>query len=129
MVLSVDIARFATEADLKSVSRLRWRLDEDRSVIAIAKRKPYREDYLYFHGPGLLGIYYQANTPNGATARIKRYRKMLGDRVVNVQDGDFDGLIVFRADSAADIPRVFFKTRAGPTLTRTALQSRFFVAR
>ncbi len=128
MALSVEIERFATEADLKSVPRLRWRLDEDRSVIAITKRKPYREDYLYFHGPGLLGIYYQANTPNGATARIKRYRKMLGDRVVNVQDGDFDGLIIFRADSVADIPRVFFKTRTGPTPTRTALQSRFFVA-
>jgi|GEM_PF-6523382 len=124
----IDTVRFATEADLKRVPRLRWQLDEDRSVIAITKRMPYRQDYLYFHGPGRLGIYYQAQTSNGATARVKRYRKMLGGRIVKVLDGDIEGLIIFRANSAADIPIVFFKSRTGPTLPQTALQSRFLTA-
>ncbi len=99
--------RFATETDLKHVPRLRWRLDEDLSVIAIPKRNPYRADKLYFHGPGELGVHYTAETRVGATARIKRYRQMLGDRIVRVQDGDVDGLIIFRAESEADIPELF----------------------
>ncbi len=68
--------RFATEADLKAVPRLRWWLDDDLSVVATPKRNPYRSDRLYFHAPGELGVYYTAETRVGATARVKRYRQM-----------------------------------------------------
>ncbi len=115
---------FACESDLKRVPRLRWRLDESRSVIAVAKRNPYRLDHLYFDGPGLLGIYYEARTGNGATARVKRYREMLGDRIVKVLAGDFEGLIIFHAGSASDIPPIFFKTRSGPTWNRAGATKR-----
>ncbi len=104
--------RFATEADLKTVPRLRWQLDEDLSVVATPKQNPYRRDKLYFHGSGLLGIYYTAETRVGATARVKRYRQMLGDRIVRVQDGDVDGLIIFRAESEGDIPELFMRSAA-----------------
>ncbi len=108
--------RFATEADLKTVPGLRWRLDENLSVVGVPKRNPYRADKLYFHGPGELGVYHTAETRVGATARIKRYRQMLGDRIVRVQDGDVDGLIIFRAESGGGISRSCSRNR--PSLRR-----------
>ena len=101
---------FDSEASLKTIPRLRWRLDDDNCVIAIAKRNPYRGDHLYFHGAGKLGVYYQAKTTYGAGCRIKFYRKLLGERIIHVQDGDVDGLITFRAESETDIPELFKKS-------------------
>ncbi len=114
--------RFATEADLKTVPRLRWQLDDDLAVVATPKRNPYRGDKLYFHGPGELGVYYTAETRVGATSRIKRYRQMLGDRIVRVQDGDVDGLIIFKAGSEGDIPELFKRSAAMAARMRATRQ-------
>ncbi len=55
-------------------------------------------------------MYYQAKTTYGASCRIKFYRQLLGDRIVRVQDGDVDGLIVFRAESETDNPELLKKS-------------------
>jgi len=101
-----------TEAELKRVARLRWRIDDDGSVIAVAKKNPYRRDHLYFHGAGVLAVYFQADTPAGATARVKRYRKLLAERIVRELVGEVDGIIQFRATGADDVPDTFKRSAA-----------------
>lgn len=95
------------ETDLKKIPRLRWIVTEDNSIVARTIKNPFKKDFLYFHGEEVLGIYYEADTAKKAGSRLRRYLKMLGNRVLRVQDGDRDGLILFRA--GGPVPKVFLK--------------------
>ncbi len=48
---------------------------------------------------------------------------MLGDRIVRVQDGDVDGLIIFRVESEGDIPQLFKKSAVVAAQTRARMLS------
>lgn len=113
-----------SEAEFKAVARLRWRIDEDGSVIAVAKRNPYRRDHLYFHGVGVLGVYLQADSARGVKARVKRYRAMLRDRIVRELVGDSDGIIQFRASGPDDVPEVFKRSVAKAVAIRATIAQR-----
>ena len=108
---------FSTEEDLKAVPGLRWKLDDDRSVIATTVREWFPKDHLYFHGPGKLAVYYEAPTRRRATARRKWWiGKFPTGRLVDERRGDLDGILVFRVDEAKEIPREFLlgKRRGRP---------------
>lgn len=111
--------KLETEEDFKALPGLRWRLDSDRSVIAICAKQKLRKDFLFFQGPGKLGIYYERASRRGATNANAWWRKRLtyptqapDAGVLSDQPGDYDGVILFAARDLLDIPREFFKSRS-----------------
>lgn len=101
-----------SEDDLKEVLGLRWKLDEDRSVIATTIRRRLAKDHLYLHGPGKLGIYYEARTRQAATGRRDWWiRQFPPGRLLLERRGDLDGCLVFRVDGQEEIPGVFLRSQ------------------
>lgn len=94
------------EAAFKALPRLRWRIDEDGCVIAKSAIRKLARDHLYFHGRGVLGIYYERPHPAG---RARSYWKSRCRIVIDEQPGEYDGIILFRPTSLKDIPRTFFR--------------------
>jgi hypothetical protein len=107
-----------TEQDFKDTPRLRWRIDqEDQSVIAYALAYKFRHDFLYFHGPSQIGLYYRRGTKNGATLARLAWMK----RLKNAKEhaiGDFDGILV--ADATL-IPKEFLKAKRGRSFAPSAI--------
>lgn len=107
---------FNTEKDLRN-HRLRLHTDEDGTLVATCRAARLRRDCLYFHGPGVLGIYYEAPTRLGATSRLRYWLARLREAPIeSTLTGDFDGIVLFRPRSTKDIPRAFFRRRTS-TLT------------
>ncbi len=102
-------AFLADEAAFRALSRLRVRLDEDRTPIArpSSRNRRLAKDHLYFHGPWVLGIYYERETERQARA-ARRYWIARCERVVGGPEGDFDGIVLFRPRTRGDVPRCFF---------------------
>jgi len=117
---------FAADADLRRVPRLRHRTDEDGQVIAVCRKKRLAGDHLYFHGPGRLGVYYQADTRRACTGRLEYWTGRLPvgsvDLTASVR-GDFDGLLVFHCRGPADIPDEFLRSAvvSAQTIARHAV--------
>lgn len=100
---------FEAEADLRKCG-LRWKLDEDRCVIATARARRLRRDHLYFHGANKLGIYYERTTQAAATHAFQFWSRQVGANALPAtQVGDFDGIVLFRATCREDVPRQFRK--------------------
>lgn len=100
----------ASEEDLKGIEGLRWRLDDDRCVIATTTSRRNLKDHLYFHGPGVLGIYYERPTQLRAKNARRKWLGVVREPVEGGIRGDFDGLILFRANGQGDIPGAFLKS-------------------
>jgi hypothetical protein len=109
-----------TEEDLKNVPKLRWKYDVDGTVIAKAAGKKRKRDHLYFHGPGILGIYYERDTPLATTMARKDYMRAMW--VLSEQRGDLDGTIQFICERPEDIPAPFFRSRRGYASSKTPYQ-------
>lgn len=104
-----------TDQDLRLVPRLRWRQAEDGMTVARCRPRRISRDELYFHGPGKLAIHYFAETRAGATAK-RRWWKAKLKHVLEELPGDTEGIIIFEAYSAVDIPKEFFReNRPGRT--------------
>lgn len=108
---------FNSDQDLKKVPGLRWRVAEDGQIIARPGRTTLKLDHLYFHGSGVLGIYYRRRTRRAAEYARKWWAERCG-RVFDEDQadrqgpaGDWDGLILFQPATVKDIPAEFFKGR------------------
>lgn len=90
---------------------LRWMPDEDGTVIVKAVRRKHARDHLYWHGPGILGIYYERDTPVQARNAMDWYLRRSGP-AFRIIEGDQDGLVLFLAWCEDDIPGIFKKSRS-----------------
>lgn len=102
-----------TEAEMRQVPGLRLRPTVDGSVEARTLKVAEQQDFLYFHGPGVLGVYYERATAARAAQARRRWRGRLRTEIVRELTGDFDGVIEFRVRTLRDIPGGFFRGRRG----------------
>lgn len=102
-----------TEDEFKGWPGLRWHLDDDRAAIAVPIRRKLARDHLYWHGPGVLGLYYEAASLRPARYRLAWWRKRLlsvGANVVGVLPGEADGIIYFTPSNL--LPSEFIRCAA-----------------
>jgi hypothetical protein len=97
-----------TEKEFQNLPKLRWKIDVDKTIIAIPILNRFIGDFLYFHGQNTLGIYYQHGS-----RRLESYKRMLGNNITEILAGDTEGIILFKPKMINDIPRIFFKGRRG----------------
>jgi hypothetical protein len=100
-----------SEGDFKRIPNLRLRQDSDLTLIAKTIYRIFKKDHLYFHGKGVLGIYYERPTTKAAIYARKWWIDQCGGELLDSsQIGDFDGIILFRPKEISDIPTAFFKS-------------------
>ena len=106
-----------TEQEFRSIPRLRYRIDEDQSVLAYSTWKAHRQDHLSFWGPGELALYYKRDTSCKATNAARWWTKefeKLGTQSVNTDRiGDGEGILVASVTSGAQVPKFFLKRALG----------------
>lgn len=113
-----------SEDDFRRIPRLRLKIDKDGCAIARTVLKRTAGDHLYFHGVGLLGVYYQRSTKLSALHGRRYWLRKVGAKVRSEMPGDYDGTITFAAESAKDIPRCFFRSAPRGIAARWSLQKR-----
>ena len=105
--------KFVRDSDLRKVPRLRWRRDADDTIIARCRKRRLAKDHLYFHAPGVLGIYYSRPTRRLAGKARQFWEEQVRPNLLPpLQIGDWDGIILFRAESEEAVPALFIKGRA-----------------
>lgn len=114
--------KLQTEEDFKEIPRLRWKLDEDGTPIAVTIQKKLKRDHLYFHGPEKLGIYYERKTIREATAALAWWKKRITGDFLQEFPGDFDGIITFYPRA---IPKEFLRSAPKGIAKKNALQAGF----
>ena len=100
---------FLTERDFQSVPRLMWSIGKNQDIRAYAKiRGRLRQDYLSFHLPGHVSVYYTRETTDKALKAAKFWRrKFKGWILSNHIKGDNDGVLIFGVKVGCEIPEEF----------------------
>jgi hypothetical protein len=101
------------EEEFLKIPRLRIVNAADGTPIAKLVSHKRCLDHLFFHGPGVLGIYYEYATVRAATSARNFWRFRCGRRFVKEFRGEQDGIILFRITRLGDIPREFFISERG----------------
>ena len=112
------------EKDLAKVKRLRLRRDEDGSIIAVTIARKLRGNFLYYHGPDVLGVYYKAETARRTHFLRQWWLQHIDAPIVEEYPADFDGLILFSTRKSLAIPAPFFR-KGSTVMVQTSMLETF----
>lgn len=105
-----------SEKDFASLPGLRTRRIVEGSVLGYTRWERWRDDFLYWHDRGTLGLYYVAPTPVTArNSRLQWIEKVDGFLPQRSSEGGIDGILLFQPRTMAGIPKEFMTCFSLPT--------------